>query len=73
MSLRDVERAMIVFEYFYERMNLFAPLMNKKAKNERAEKIRVVSGEEVRQLSDNLIIYPIDQYIYSVGHCYQLV
>jgi len=31
VSLRDVERAMIILEYFYERMNMFAPLMNEKA------------------------------------------
>ncbi|XP_064403130.1 E3 ubiquitin-protein ligase RNF213-like isoform X2 [Halichondria panicea] len=32
VSLRDVERAMIVFEYFYEKMDrVFAPLINKRA------------------------------------------
>ena len=30
MSLRDVERAMIVFKYFYEKMNIFAPLIEEK-------------------------------------------
>lgn len=27
MSLRDVERAMIVFEYFYDKRNIFGPLV----------------------------------------------
>ncbi len=27
VSLRDVDRAMIVFEYFYDKMALFGPLM----------------------------------------------
>ena len=30
MSLRDVERAMIVFKYFYEKMGTFGPLIDKK-------------------------------------------
>ena len=29
MSLRDVERAMIVFEYFLSKMDLFGPKMDK--------------------------------------------
>ena len=29
VSLRDVERAMIVFKYFYNKMALFGPLMDK--------------------------------------------
>ena len=29
MSLRDVERAMIVFEYFYSKMEVFGPKMDK--------------------------------------------
>ena len=28
VSLRDVERAMLVFEYFYDKMDLFSPLMD---------------------------------------------
>ena len=28
MSLRDVERAMIVFEYFYDKMEVFGPEMD---------------------------------------------
>ena len=28
MSLRDVERAMIVFEYFYDKMDVFGPRMD---------------------------------------------
>ena len=34
VSLRDVERAMIVFRYFYEKMDMFAPLMDKYASGE---------------------------------------
>ena len=34
MSLRDVERAMIVFEFFVEHMGLFTPLIDEKAKEE---------------------------------------
>ena len=30
MSLRDVERAMIVFKYFYEKMDVFEPLIVQK-------------------------------------------
>ena len=35
MSLRDVERCMIVFEYFFERKDLFSPGMVKKAAKEK--------------------------------------
>ena len=31
MSLRDVERAMIVFEYFFDKMDIFGPKMNEMA------------------------------------------
>lgn len=31
VSLRDVKRAMIVFEYMYKIMDIFGPLMNQKA------------------------------------------
>ena len=31
MSLRDVKRAMIVFEYMYKMMDILGPLMNEKA------------------------------------------
>ena len=34
MSLRDVERAMIVFEYFYENMENFADLIDAKQQEE---------------------------------------
>ena len=36
MSLRDVERAMIVFEYMYKMMDVFGPLMDKWAAKEQA-------------------------------------
>ena len=34
MSLRDVERAMIVFKYFYENMENFSDLIDKKQQEE---------------------------------------
>jgi hypothetical protein len=34
VSLRDVERAMIVFKYFYEKMDIFAPLIEQKQQEE---------------------------------------
>lgn len=37
MSLSDVERAMIVFEYMYEMMGVFGPLMDQWAKKEMEE------------------------------------
>ena len=51
MSLRDVERAMIVFEYFYEKMSLFAPLMNERARRDYDELYAVDSEDEVMQYS----------------------
>ena len=47
VSLRDVERAMIVFEYFYEKMALFAPLMNERAIKDYNEQYAVDSDDEV--------------------------
>ena len=35
MSLRDVKRAMIVFEYLYGMMDVFGPLMDKWASGKR--------------------------------------
>ena len=37
VSLRDVERAMIVFKYFYEKMALFGPLMDEKEEQEKTQ------------------------------------
>ena len=37
MSLRDVERAMMVFEYMYSMMNVFGPLTDKWAEKEIAD------------------------------------
>ena len=37
VSLRDVERCMIVFEYFFEQMGLFSERMNDKATKENKE------------------------------------
>jgi hypothetical protein len=34
VSLRDVERAMIVFKYMYDMMKVFEPLMNSRARKE---------------------------------------
>jgi len=47
VSLRDVERAMIVFKYFYERMNLFGPLMDKRVRDEHFENFDIESDDEV--------------------------
>ena len=33
VSLRDVERAMIVFEYFFDKMSIFGPKMDEMARN----------------------------------------
>ena len=43
MSLRDVERAMIVFEYFFDKMEIFGPRMNEMAakKMEDMEEVRL--------------------------------
>ncbi len=42
MSLRDVERAMIVFEYFFEKMeSVFAPLTDQKALEDYNERYAV--------------------------------
>jgi hypothetical protein len=34
VSLRDVERAMIVFKYFYDKKDLFTPLIREKEEQE---------------------------------------
>lgn len=45
MSLRDVERAMIVFKYFYEKMDIFAPLIEEKQReDEESEDEGMVKG-----------------------------
>ena len=36
MSLRDVERAMLVFTYFFEKMDLFRNKMDKRERKEKA-------------------------------------
>ena len=38
VSLRDVERAMLVFVYFFEKMDLFRDAMNKKERKEKGVK-----------------------------------
>ena len=43
MSLRDVERAMIVFEYFHDKMEVFGPKMGKMA----ARELEMEDEEEV--------------------------
>ncbi len=48
VSLRDVERAMIVFEYFYEKMDgVFAPLIANRAEEEYNDRYAVNSDDEV--------------------------
>ncbi|MCG8624366.1 MAG: hypothetical protein MJE68_20525 [Proteobacteria bacterium] len=46
MSLRDVERAMIVFKYFYEKMDIFAPLIEEKQREEEEEEDSYDEGSE---------------------------
>ena len=38
VSLRDVERAMLVFVYFFEKMDLFRDAVNKKERKEKGVK-----------------------------------
>ena len=38
VSLRDVERAILVFVYFFEKMDLFRDAMNKKERKEKEVK-----------------------------------
>ena len=49
VSLRDVERAMIVFEYFISKMNIFGPPMNEWA----CRKQRHIDNED----EDELVCY----------------
>ena len=47
VSLRDVERALIVFEYFYEKMeSVFAPLIKKRAEEYYNESCAPVSDSD---------------------------
>ncbi|XP_064404373.1 E3 ubiquitin-protein ligase RNF213-like isoform X3 [Halichondria panicea] len=47
VSLRDVERAMIVFEFFYKKMDsVFAPLIDKKAQEDYNERCAVRENAE---------------------------
>ena len=46
MSLRDVERAMIVFKYFYEKMDIFAPLIEEKQREEEEDSYDEGSEDE---------------------------
>ena len=50
VSLRDVERAMIVFKYFYEKMDTFAPLISKKQRDdeEDSDVYEIYDEEELR-------------------------
>ena len=54
MSLRDVERAMIVFKYFYENMNIFAPLIEEKQREDEKSEDEGM----VKTFFANLILYP---------------
>ena len=45
MSLRDVERAMIVFKYFYENMDNFADLIDAKQQEEE----RIATAKERKE------------------------
>ena len=49
VSLRDVERAMIVLEYFYEKMDkVFAPLIDRRGREE-YEELYVVDTDDYRR------------------------
>ncbi len=51
VSLRDIERAMIVFEYFFEKMSvLFGPLIDKKAE------LEGVQSGEVDDITRSLLL-----------------
>ena len=41
VSLRDVERAMLVFVYFFEKINLFRDAMNRKEREEKGDERRM--------------------------------
>lgn len=47
VSLRDVERAMIVFEYMYRMMGVFGPLMDEYARGE----VRIIDNEDDDEVS----------------------
>ena len=53
MSLRDVERAMIVFKYFYEKMDVFAPLIDQKQREEEEDED---SYDEESDAKENLMV-----------------
>ena len=43
VSLRDIDRTMIVFRFFLEKIDIFGPLMDKKAKEMNYTPIKVAS------------------------------
>ena len=53
MSLRDVERAMIVFEYMYKMMDVFGPLMDEWAAKEQTERKENSGTAKVRHIVQN--------------------
>ena len=60
MSLRDVERAVIVFKYFYEKMDIFAPLIEEKQREEEEEEDSYDEGSEDEEMvnkASRLAIY----------------
>jgi hypothetical protein len=59
VSLRDVKRAMIVFKYLYDMMDVFGPLMDQWAKGER----RHVGNEDDDQVRDGIrtVVNPLHE------------
>ena len=66
VSLRDVDRAMIVFKYFYDKMNLFGPLMEKWANDHKDE------NKEIKILSQVRLLFYILKSIVAL-HYYLLI
>ena len=68
MSLRDVERTMVVFKYFYEMMDVFAPLIDQKQQEEMEDRYDEASKDEgivkpLASLSNCLIMFICLPYI----------
>ena len=56
MSLRDVERAMIVFKYFYEKMDVFAPLIDQKQREEEDDEDSYYEESDGEEMVNHLLL-----------------
>ena len=56
MSLRDVERAMIVFKYFYEKMDVFAPLIDQKQREEEEDEDSYDEESDGEEMVNHLLL-----------------